>query len=163
MFERYTEKARRVVFFARYEASQYGSPTIESEHFLLGLLREDQAMLAAFIPSANAAEDIRAEVEKRTTVGQKISTSVDLPLTADCKAALADAAEEAERLAQRTVGTEHLLLGLLRVEKSIAADILRGRGLDLAQVRETLAGSSARPREQVRPSGDNYRYVHLDV
>src|SRR2546429_1592895 len=62
MFERYTEKARRVVFFARYEASQYGSPYIETEHLLLGLLREDRALAKRFLGEVNAEEEIRSEI-----------------------------------------------------------------------------------------------------
>ena len=68
MFERYTEKARRVIFFARYEASQFGSPYIESEHLLLGLLREDKALANRFLRSHAAIESIRKQVEAHTTV-----------------------------------------------------------------------------------------------
>ena len=60
MFERYTEKARRVIFFARYEASQFGSPYIETEHLLLGLLREDRAVVKGVPDKVNAEEEIRA-------------------------------------------------------------------------------------------------------
>jgi len=65
MFERYTERARRVIFFARYEASQYGSPYIETEHLLLGLLREDRALTKWFPDQSNVEPEIRAEIEKR--------------------------------------------------------------------------------------------------
>jgi len=67
MFERYTEKARRVVFFARYEASQYGSPYIETEHLLLGLLREDRALAKRFLGEVNAEEEIRSEIARHIT------------------------------------------------------------------------------------------------
>ena len=63
MFERYTEKARRVIFFARYEASQFGSPYIETEHLLLGLLREDKALANRFLRSHAAVESIRKQIE----------------------------------------------------------------------------------------------------
>ena len=65
MFERYTEKARRVIFFARYEASQYGSPYIETEHLLLGLMREDKALANRFLRSHGSIESIRKEIEAR--------------------------------------------------------------------------------------------------
>src|SRR5688572_32573417 len=78
MFERYTEKARRVIFFARYEASQFGSPYIETEHLLLGLLREDKALANRFLRSHAAVESIRKQIEGHTTVREKVSTSVDL-------------------------------------------------------------------------------------
>ena len=98
MFERYTEKARRVIFFARYEASQFGSPYIETEHLLLGLLREDKALANRFLRSQANIESIRKQIEAQTTVREKVSTSVDLPLSTECKRVLAYAAEEAERL-----------------------------------------------------------------
>src|ERR1700743_2900053 len=67
MFERYTEKARRVIFFARYEASQFGSPFIETEHLLLGLLREDKALTNRFLRSHAAVDSIRKQIEGHTT------------------------------------------------------------------------------------------------
>src|SRR3989475_6513400 len=65
VFERYTEKARRVIFFARYEASQYGSPYIETEHLLLGLMREDKALANRFLRQQGSIESIRKEIEAR--------------------------------------------------------------------------------------------------
>jgi ATP-dependent Clp protease ATP-binding subunit ClpC len=114
MFDRFTEKARRVIFFARYEASQFGSPCIETEHLLLGLLREDRELASRFLRS------IRKQIEAHTTLREKVSTSVDLPLSHECKRVLAYAAEEAERLKQEHIGVEYLLLGLLREEKGFA-------------------------------------------
>jgi Clp amino terminal domain, pathogenicity island component len=154
MFERYTEKARRVIFFARYEASQYGSSTIETEHLLIGLLREDWPLVKRFLgPTANAA-DIRTNIEERIIRRECISTSVEVPLANECKTALTLAAEEAERLFQRSVGTEHILLGMLRAEGSLAEQILREKGLRLEIVREQLAKSrgSISLREPVEPS-----------
>src|ERR1700745_4122891 len=139
MFERYTEKARRVIFFARYEASQFGSPYIETEHLLLGLLREDKALTNRFLRSHASVESIRKQIEGHTTIREKVSTSVDLPLSNECKRVLAYAAEEAERLSHKHIGTEHLLLGLLREEKCFAAEILHERGLRLVAIREELA------------------------
>src|SRR5215468_6217290 len=112
MFERYTEKARRVIFFARYEASQFGSPYIETEHLLLGLIREDKALTNRFLRSHAAVESIRKQIEGHTTVREKTAASVDLPLTDECKRALDFAAKEAEKLSHKHIGTEHLLLGL---------------------------------------------------
>ncbi len=139
MFEKYTEKARRVIFFARYEASQFGSPYIETEHLLLGLIREDKNLTNRFFPKANASIDsIRKEIEGRTTIREKVSTSVDLPFSDESKRALNAAAEESERLSHKHIGTEHMLLGLLREERSVAAEILRERGLRLSMVRDEL-------------------------
>src|SRR5260370_20775506 len=129
MFERYTEKARRVIFFARYEASQFGSPYIETEHLLLGLLREDKALANRFLRSHAAIESIRKKIEAHTTIPEKVSTSVDLPLSHECKRLLAYGAEEAERLNHQHTCTEPLLLAFLRKEKGFAAFILRERAL----------------------------------
>ena len=145
MFERYTEKARRVIFFARYEASQFGQSYIETEHLLMGLLREDKALTNRFLRSHASVESIRKQVEANTAVREKISTSVDLPLSNECKRVLAYAAEEAERLGHKHIGTEHLLLGLLREENCFAANMLAERGIELAKVREELARVTDKP------------------
>ncbi len=143
MFERYTEKARRVIFFARYEASQFGAPAIEPEHLLLGLMREDKTLTGRFFPRAQVSiEAIRKEIEGRTLLREKISTSVELPLAPETKRVLAYAHEESDRLQHRHIGTEHLLLGLLREERSMAAEILYERGLRLNAVRDEIARQS---------------------
>ena len=137
MFERYTEKARRAIFFARYEAAQFGSPYIETEHLLLGVIRDDKALTNRFLRSQ--VESIRKQVESHAVGRQKASTSVDLPVSNESKRVLAYAAEEAERLAHKHIGTEHLLLGLLREEKCFAAQILMERDVRLDHVRGELA------------------------
>ncbi len=152
MFEKYTEKARRVIFFARYEASQFGSPRIETEHLLLGLIREDTSLTSRFLPGPDSSlQDLRKEIEGRTLVREKVSTSVDLPFSEESKRALRSAAEEAEKLAHRHIGTEHLLLGLLGEERSVAAEILRERGLRPGAVREELLRSGAERQAPPRP------------
>ncbi len=152
MFEKYTEKARRVIFFARYEASQLGSRSIETEHILLGLLREDKALASRFLPRADAAVDsIRKQIEGRTVVHDKVSTSVELPLSDESKRVLTYAAEEADRLLCSYIGTEHILLGLLREEKSVAAGILHEKGLRLSRVREELAGATQERTTPTKP------------
>src|SRR3989454_2762772 len=151
VFERYTEKARRVIFFARYEASQYGSPYIETEHLLLGLMREDKALANRFLRQQGSIESIRKEIEARITIRERISTSVEVPLSAECKRILNMAAEEAERLGVKHVGTEHLLLGILREEKCFGAEILMERGLRLPSLREELARTSGEKTPASRP------------
>src|SRR5262245_55033656 len=136
MFERYTERARRVIFFARYEASQFGSTTIETEHFLLGLAREHTELFQRFLGASLAG--LRDDVERHFEVREKVSTSIDLPLSSECKRILAFAAEESARLKQTSIGTEHLLLGILREEKCSAARILAERGLHIDKVRDEL-------------------------
>jgi hypothetical protein len=136
MFERYTETARRTIFFARYEASQFGGSCIEAEHLVLGLFREDKALANQLLASYSKLEAIRRSITQRGTTGLKVSTSVDLPLSEESKRALAYAAEESARMNHKHIGTVHLLLGLLREEKSYAAQLLREQGLTLDVVRE---------------------------
>lgn len=132
MFERYTEKARRAIFFARYEASQFGSSVIDTEHLLLGILRET-VHIPKMLPAG--ASDIRAQIEARTELREKVSASVDLPLSNASKRALAYGAEEAERLNHRHIGSEHLFLGLLRQQDSLAPKLLEPFGVKLEQFR----------------------------
>jgi uncharacterized protein (TIGR02246 family) len=142
MFERFTEKARRVIFFARYEASQYGSMTIETEHLLLGLFREDHALARKFLSEKGGAQSLREEIESQITRGERISTSVEVPLSAECISVLNLASAESERLGNKHVGTEHLLLGVLHKDGSFGARLLTERGLTLSWLREELARPS---------------------
>jgi len=154
MFERYTERARRVLFFARYEATQLGSTSIETEHLLLGLIREGKGLTSRiFARSHLSLESIRKDIEGRTVFREKVSTSVEIPFSADTKRVLQFAAEEADRLLHTYIGTEHLLLGILREERSVAASILYEKGMRLANVREDIVQllnektAPARPKE----------------
>ncbi len=140
MFERYTEKARRVVFFARYEALQYGSHVISPEHILLGLMREDKTLSARFFPFRNSltVEAIRREVEERIVLRERIPQSAELHLAPETKKILSLANQESQRLKNRHIGPEHLLLGIVREECSIAAEILFHYGLRLQDVRDEV-------------------------
>ena len=120
MFKRYTEKTRRVIFFAGYEAGLYGSSSIESEHLLLGVMREDRAPI-------RHTESIRKELESHSTIRERTSTSLERPLSHECKRILKFAAQEAKRLGHKQVGTEHLLLGIRQEDQCLAARILKGR------------------------------------
>ncbi len=137
MFEKFTEKAKRVLFLARYEASQMGSRFIGTEHLLLGLLKESEDVTRELFHRSNIAIDmLRAELEEISPSRERISTSVDIPFSEETKKALNYAEEEANRLLHSYVGTEHILLGLLRVEHSAAARVLQEKGMELYAVRE---------------------------
>ncbi|MFN7937604.1 MAG: Clp protease N-terminal domain-containing protein [Bryobacteraceae bacterium] len=135
MFERYTEHARRIIFFARYEASQFGSPSIESEHLLLGLIREDRPFAVRILRTQAALDSIRYQVEAHAPKRPAISASVDLPLTAESKRILVFANEEAENLGHRYIDTPHLMLGILREPGCLAANILLERQVAIEAVR----------------------------
>ncbi len=147
MFERYTEKARRVIFFARYEALQYGSHFIAPEHILLGLMREDKTVSARFFPFRKSitVEAVRREVEERIVLRERIPQSAELHLAPESKKILIFANEESRSLRNRHIGPEHLLLGLLREEKSVAAEILYQFGLRIGDVRQEVSRQNGFP------------------
>ncbi len=143
MFERYTEKARRVIFFARYEASEFGSPLIEAKFLLLGLLRESPQVVTRWLDrQADWPAIFRREISLTIVLKPQLPTSVDLPLSEEAKRVLGYAAEEAERLKHQHIGTEHLFLGLLREPESYVGKMLLGFGINIHTVRETLAKES---------------------
>ena len=146
MFERYTERSRRVIIFARYEALQYGSPVIAPEHLLLGLVREDKSISARFFPFRPSLmpDKIRAEIEERTAVRDRIPQSTELHLSQATKKVLFYANEESRSLQSRGIGPEHILLGLLREESSVAAEILFTNGVRPQEIREEIARGFAR-------------------
>jgi ATP-dependent Clp protease ATP-binding subunit ClpA len=161
MFERYTEKARRVIFYARYEASQFGASAIETEHLLLGLLREHKVIVELYLPSAALAQSIPIEIEARTPRNKKTPISVDLKFSDESKRALAFAAEEAECLAHKHIGTEHLLLGLLREEVCFAAQLLGEGGGDLQRIRRELAEAPTRQQLKREEISENTPFGQL--
>jgi ATP-dependent Clp protease ATP-binding subunit ClpC len=142
MFERYTERARRSIFYARKLVSEYGSMTIETEHVLLGLLREDPNVVPRFLPS-KTNEAIRAEVERGIVAKPKIPTHLDIPLSKEAERILSYAMEEAELLGHHSVGVEHLLLGVVREEDGTAGHILRLAGLNVEAMRQRMRSNDA--------------------
>jgi ATP-dependent Clp protease ATP-binding subunit ClpC len=103
-------------------------------------MREDHSLVHRFKLSPGP---IRTQIDSATVIREKVSTSVDLPLSNECKRVLAYAAEEAERLGHKHIGSEHFLLALLREEGSFAAELLRGAGLRLEQARVEIASAPA--------------------
>jgi quercetin dioxygenase-like cupin family protein len=139
MFERYSEPARRVLFFARYEASRLGQISIEIEHLLLALIREEKGIMGAIFARAHIAPDeLREDIEGKLPFQTKLAESVEIPFSSESKRVLQSAAEEADRLLHTHIGAEHLLLGLLREQDSVAASVLMSKGLRLETVREHL-------------------------
>ncbi len=141
MFERYTERAQQIISYARYEASEFGSSFIESEHLALAVLSQKRPLFDRILgdPAKSAELDtaIRCSLER----GAKISTSVDLPLSDRAKRMLAYATEEAERLQDPTIGSLHLLLGLLREQTKTSA-MLQAAGITA----EVVGGKELHPR-----------------
>jgi ATP-dependent Clp protease ATP-binding subunit ClpC len=141
MFDRYTLSARRVIYYARFEASEFGSSSIDAEHILLGLLREDPALVAQFLGPEDSVEVLRHDVdERKPRQGQKTPVSIDLPLASDAKRVLKHADRESRKLSQ--LDAPHLLLGLLLENECQAAEVLRAHGLNVSAIRERSGGGA---------------------
>lgn len=136
MFTDFTEKARRVIFFARYEASRWGSVPVQPEHLLLGLLRADPELLHHLAPTqASIVEGLRTAIQGGAPSEADVSPTVVMPLSPDAEEVINEAFKEKARLGHGHVDTEHLLLALL-AESEDKGMKLRGRGA--AEVRAAL-------------------------
>ena len=160
MFERFTEHARRAIYFASEEAQSLGSARIDTVHLLLGVLREDQTVV-----QAGALDTIRKNLEEVAPhKGKRVAVVGDLPLSKASSRALSLAHKEADALSQKLVGIPHLVLALLRIEDCTAAKLLRAYGMDYERYRETRLAkpleeprsfqASERPIERVSPWSD---------
>ena len=136
MFERYAEETRRAIFFSAWEARQAGSGYIEPEHLLLGLTHDADSKMNQLFGLSACIENFRTLL--RVHASAQPSTSVDLPLSNASKRVLAYTAEEAERLASGPIGTEHLLLGLLREKQSDVPQVVAKAGIDLRSARKRI-------------------------
>jgi ATP-dependent Clp protease ATP-binding subunit ClpC len=143
MFERYRQDARRAIFFARWEAQQAGSGYIEPEHLLLSLTHDADSKANQLFSLAAHTESFRQQLGSH--VSAKSSSSVGLPLSNAGKRILAYAAQEADKLASKTIGTEHLLLGVLRENKSDVPEALAGVGIDLRSARNRIRAAQGLP------------------
>ncbi|HLK19110.1 MAG TPA: Clp protease N-terminal domain-containing protein [Bryobacteraceae bacterium] len=141
MFDRFTEKARDVVHYARIEASLLGSSTIEPEHLLLSLLKADET-LSDLLPAPVLRGEMLQLLQSSDRRGKQ---DLEIPLSHSAKRALAYGAEEAERLNHQQIVPAHLTLGLLRLEECAAADLLRQHGVDSASYRTFLRKEAPLP------------------
>ncbi len=141
MFNRFTERARKVIILAKEEARRFNHDYIGTEHILLGLIREGEGVAAAVLQKLDVSlENIRIEIEKLVQPGPTTQIIGDIPFTPRAKKALELAAEEARSLGHNYIGTEHLLLGLIREGEGIASQVLLNLGLDLNSVRNEVMG-----------------------
>src|SRR5260221_6350656 len=138
MFERFTDRARRVVVLAQEEARMLNHDHIGTEHLLLGLIDEGQGVAAEALESLGISlEAVRREVEEITGRGRR-APSGHVPFTARAKTALEQSLREALQLGHAYIGTEHILLGLTREDGGVAAQVLIRSGADLNRVREQV-------------------------
>lgn len=139
MFNRFTERARRVILLAKEEAKRFNHDYIGTEHLLLGLIREGEGVAAAVLMSLGLdPTKIRMEVEKIVQPGPSAAVSGDIPFTPKAKKAIELAMDEARQLGHNYIGTEHLLLGLIKEGEGVASEVLTNLGLDAAKVREEV-------------------------
>ena len=138
MWTRYSERARRVVFFAQQEAGRLGAGYISPEHLLLGLVRENDSVAVRILDNLGVSrEKVRNEIEGQATKGEA-TTGQDMYLGPDVKRAIDLAYDEARQLGSNYVGTEHLLLGLIREEEGMAGRVLSRLGVELEKVRSEV-------------------------
>ncbi len=139
MFDRFTERARKVMSLARQEAQRFNHDYIGTEHILLGLVQEGSGVAAQVLKNLDVElRKIRIEVEKIVKNGTNMVTMGQLPFTPRAKKVLELALEEAQNLGHNYIGTEHLLLGLIRENEGIAAQVLLNLGTKLEEVREEV-------------------------
>ncbi|MCX6356661.1 MAG: ATP-dependent Clp protease ATP-binding subunit, partial [Candidatus Aureabacteria bacterium] len=139
MFDRFTDRARRVIILARKEADRFNHNYIGTEHLLLGLIRLGQGVAVSVLRRKGIDfETIRIEVEKAVGRGPETKIVGDIPLTARAKKVIELAVEEAHNLNHTYIGTEHLLLGLLQEGEGVAAKILRNLNIDVEETRQDV-------------------------
>src|SRR5690242_5998539 len=152
MYERFTDRARKVMQLANQEAQRFNHEYIGTEHVLLGLIKEGSGVAANVLKNLDIdLRKIRLEVEKLVQTGPDMVTMGKLPQTPRAKKVIEYSIEEARLLNHNYVGTEHLLLGLLRENEGVAAQVLMNLGLELEDVREevrSLLGHSPEPGDR---------------
>jgi ATP-dependent Clp protease ATP-binding subunit ClpC len=159
MFERFTDRARKVMALANQEAQRFNHEYIGTEHILLGLVKEGSGVGANVLKNLDVdLRKVRLEVEKLVKPGPEMVTMGKLPQTPRAKKVIEYAIEEARNLNHNYVGTEHLLLGLLREHDGVAAQVLMNLGLKLEEVREEVlnllgAGQQQSEGESGEPAG----------
>jgi len=157
MFNRFTDRARKVMGLPREEALRFNHDYVGTEHIVLGLIQEGRGVAADVLKNLDVdLQRIRQEVEKRVSHGTTKVTMGQLPFTPRAKKVLEFALEEASRIGHNHIGTEHLLLGLIREGEGIAAQVLQNIVLRLEDVREEvleLVGAGEVPEPAQRLQG----------
>jgi ATP-dependent Clp protease ATP-binding subunit ClpC len=160
MFERYTEEARRVLFFARFEVTERGGRSIQPEHLMLGLLREGGQIDSILRSRGISPDDLRTACGQTLETAEKVSKSLEIPFSQEAKRVLQFAAEEADGLGHGEIGAGHLLLGLLREEKGDHARPLSHRGLQLKLARLDVGQLRSQPAAAADSCGQSWRAAH---
>ena len=159
MFDRFTDRAKKVMNLARQEAQRFNHEYLGTEHILLGLVQEGSGVAANVLKNMSIdLTKIRAEVEKIVKTGPSMVTMGQLPFTPRAKKVLELSMEEASNLGHNYIGTEHLLLGLIKENEGIAAQVLMNLGVKLEDVRDEVLdvlGANTDESEEEEESGES--------
>jgi ATP-dependent Clp protease ATP-binding subunit ClpA len=155
VWQRFTERARRVVYYAQEEAAHLGESFVSTEHLLLGLVREKDSVACRLLEKMGVSlSRIRSDIERQVPRGEG-RLSQDMALTPRAKRAIDLAYDEARQLNNNYIGTEHILLGLIREGEGLAGRVLIRMGLDLDRLRGECAqlhdAEAAHPGEPEKP------------
>jgi ATP-dependent Clp protease ATP-binding subunit ClpC len=151
MFEKFTERGRKVIIFAKEEAEKRQNDYLGTEHLLLAILREDDGLPVAILKKMGlTVEELRMEIERNLPAGMNLLTFGDIPFTPRAKKVLELAVEEARLLGHNYIGSEHLLLGLIREDEGIAGKILRNLGANLLGARQLTINLSMKSYAHIR-------------
>lgn len=151
MFEKFTERGRKIIIYAKEEAERRQNDYLGTEHLLLAVLREEDSLPVAILKKMGLSiEDLRMEIERNLPLGNNILTFGDVPFTPRAKKVLELAVEEARLLGHSYIGSEHLLLGLVREDEGIAGKILRNYGANLLGARQLAINLSMKTAPHVK-------------
>ncbi len=149
MFEKFTEKGRKVILYAREEAEKRNSEFLDTEHILLAILRDEESIPVAILRKIGIQpENVRYEIEKKISTESNLLTYGEIPFSPRAKKVLEYAVEEARLLGHPYIGSEHLFLGLIKEEEGTAGKVLRSLGVNLLGVRQLTINFSIRPHFQ---------------
>lgn len=158
MFEKFTEKGRKIILYAREEAEKRNSEFLDTEHILLAILREEESIPIAILRKLGIQpENVRYELEKRISHETNLLTYGEIPFSPKAKKVIEYAIEEARLLGHPYIGSEHLFLGLIKEEEGLAGKILRNMGVNLLAARQLTINFSVRPHFQTTPQKERRR------
>jgi ATP-dependent Clp protease ATP-binding subunit ClpC len=156
MFEKFTERGRKIIIYAKEEAERRQNDYLGTEHLLLAILREDDSLPVTILRKMGLSlDELRMEIERNLPIGNNILTFGDVPFTPRAKKVLELAVEEARLLGHNYIGSEHLLLGLIREEEGIAGKILRSYGANLLGARQLSINLSIRTSPHAKEKKSN--------
>jgi ATP-dependent Clp protease ATP-binding subunit ClpC len=151
MFEKFTERGRKIIIYAKEEAERRQNDYLGTEHLLLAILREEDSLPVAILKKMGLSiEELRMEIERNLPLGNNILTFGDVPFTPRAKKVLELAVEEARLLGHSYIGSEHLLLGVVREDEGIAGKILRNYGANLLGARQLAINLSMKAAPHVK-------------